>query len=407
MHTNKENIKLKICFLSQEFSKNCNGGVCKYTYEIAHALADLDNEVYVITHSKKDYEHEYRDKNVSVHAVVPQSIDFLGLSDGMNVSRKNLSYSYSACIKLLDLIDEYGIQIVEAPLWDAEGFIFSLVKQIPLVIRLETPLFKVAEIQKWQITRDLKFANWMEGETVRLADKAIAISKDIGKLISNHHNIYKERIEMCPLGIELPDKNLLISDQKKNGFNILFVGRLEKRKGVETLFKAIPMVLEIVPSTQFYLVGMDTNFVPTGESYKKYLIENLDKIFHENVKFVGYVDDMELKTYYKNCDLFVAPSLYESFGLIYLEAMAWGKPVIGCNIGGIPEIVEDGKDGILIKPGDENELARAITKLLTELELRVKMGENGRKKVEGNFSTKKMAEKTYSIYKSIINDDNL
>ncbi|MCG7848372.1 MAG: glycosyltransferase, partial [ANME-2 cluster archaeon] len=75
--------KLKICLLSQEFSKNCNGGVCRYTYDLAHALAELGNEVHVVTHSKKDHEYEYRTENVYVHAIIPQSIDFLGLSNDM------------------------------------------------------------------------------------------------------------------------------------------------------------------------------------------------------------------------------------------------------------------------------------------------------------------------------------
>lgn len=402
MHTNKENIKLKICFLSQEFSKNCNGGVCRYTYDLSHALAESGNEVHVITRSEKKCEYEYKDGKVFVHKIIPELVNFINIPEDMNVSKKNLSYSYSACLKLLNLIDNFGIQIVEAPLWDSEGFVFSLVKSIPLVIRLETPLFKVAEIQKWQITKDLKLANWMEGETARRADKTIAISRDIGTLIGSHHNISEERIDLCPLGIEVPDKNLLTSGNKESGFNVLFVGRLEKRKGVETLFNALPMVLEKVPDTQFCLVGADTNLAPDGGSYKKYLLKNLDKKFHKNVKFIGYVDDMELKTYYKDCDLFVAPSLFESFGLIFLEAMAWGRPVIGCNIGGIPEIVEDGKDGILVQPDNENTLTDAIIKLLTDKDMRVKMGVCGRKKVEEEFSTKKMAENTYTIYKLIL-----
>jgi len=396
------NKNLKIALLSQEFSKNCNGGVCRYTYDLAHALAESGNEVHVITRSEKNYEYEYEESGVFIHKIIPELVNFINLPEDVNVSKKNLSYSYSACLKLLNLIDNFGIQIAEAPLWDSEGFVFSLVKSIPLIIRLETPLFKVAEIQNWQITKDLKLANWMEGETARKADKTIAISKDIGTLIGSHHNISEERIDLCPLGIEVPDENLLISDQKKNGFNILFVGRLEKRKGVETLFNALPMVLEKIPDTQFYLVGADTNLAPDGGSYKKYLLKNLDKKFHKNVKFIGYVDDMELKTYYNDCDLFVAPSLYESFGLIFLEAMAWGKPVIGCNIGGIPEIVEDGNDGILIQPDDEKSLADAIIKLLTDKYLRVKMGVCGRKKVENSFSMEKMTEITYNIYKRLI-----
>lgn len=395
------NDKLKIALLSQEFSKNCNGGVCRYTYDLAHALAEFGNEVHVVTKSKND--REYMDNKVFVHEISPENISFLDIPKGFNISKKNLSHTYSASMKLLGLIEQFGIQIVEAPLWDAEGFVFSLIKPIPLVIRLETPLFKVAEIQQWPITKDLRFANWMEGEAVRRADRAIAISKDIGSLIGRHHNILNEHIELCPLGIELPDENQLSVNPKDNNLNILFVGRLEKRKGIETLFKAIPVVLDKLQDTQFYIVGKDTDLAPDGGSYKQYLLKNLDKKYHGNVKFIGYVNDTELKNYYKNCDLFVAPSLYESFGLIFLEAMAWGKPVIGCKIGGVPEIVEDGKDGILIQPDNENALAGAIIKLINEEETRIKMGMDGRRKIEHILSIKNFAERTYNIYKNIIN----
>lgn len=393
---------LKVAFLSQEFSKNCNGGVCRYTYDLAHALAELGNEVHVITKSEINRDYGYRDGDVFVHEIVPESMDFLDLPEAMHISHKNLSYSYAAALKLLELLDTVDIQIVEAPLWDGEGFVFSLVNPIPLVIRLETPLFKVAEIQGWHITKDLKLVNWMEGETLRGAEKAIAISEDIGTVISTHHNIAQEKIELCPLGIEIPDERLLSRDKKKKVLDVLFVGRLEKRKGIETLFKAIPIVLEEVPDAQFHIVGKDTNLAPNGGSYREFLLQNLGKEYHKNVRFVGYVDDNELKDFYRNCDIFVAPSLYESFGLIYLEAMAWGKAVIGCNVGGVPEIVEDGETGILIPPEDVNALAEAIINLKDE-KLRAKMGENGRRILKNDFSNKIMAENTYKIYRDVIN----
>ncbi len=407
MQTLHNEQKLKICFLSQEFSKNCSGGICRYTYDLAHAMAESGNEVHVITRSEQNREHEYRDDKVIVHEIIPEQIDFLVLPENMQISQKNLTYSYSVCLKLLNLIDKFGIQIVEAPLWDAEGFVFSLIKNIPLVVRIETPLFKVAEIHGWKITKDLKLANWMEGEAARRADMVIAISKDIGTLIRNHHAVQNEKIELCPLGIDLPDNKWLSSDQKKSSFNVLFVGRLEKRKGIETLFKAIPSVLEKLPDTEFNIVGKDTDLSPDGGSYRKYLLKTLDKKHHSNIKFAGYLDDIELKKYYKNCSIFVAPSLYESFGLIFLEAMAWGKPVIGCNTGGIPEIIDDGKNGILIQPDDKKALADAIIKLITDGEVRAKMGMAGRKKVEIDFSIRKMTERTFEIYKNIISHTNI
>lgn len=393
------NKHIKICLLSQEFSNNCNGGVCRYTYDLANGLAKMGNEVHVISRSEKDYGYEYKDGNVFVHRIVSASMESLPI--GLTISKKNLSYSYSAWSKLRELKKRFGIQIVEAPLWDAEGFVLSLVKNILFVVRIETPLFKVAEIQGWQHTTDQKIANWMEGETARRADKVITISKAIGALISENHRIAQERMELCPLGIEIPDENSLLINRKTDILSILFVGRLEKRKGIDTLFKAIPLIVDKVPNARFIIVGKDTNLSMGGGSYKDYLLDNLDKNYHNKVTLTGYVDNNELSEFYRQCDIFVAPSLYESFGLIYLEAMAWGKPVIGCRIGGIPEVIEDGVTGILVPPEDEVSLANAIIRIVKE-DLIEDFGRNGRKRVENNFTINKMVKNTCKIYKDVI-----
>jgi hypothetical protein len=397
--------KLKIVLLSQEYSKNCNGGICRYTYDLAHGLAELGNTVHVISKTETEKEYNYVDENVFVHKINPVDTKFLSLTSIDGVSDKNIAYSYAVCLKLLELVESEVIDIVEAPLWDAEGFVFSLVKNIPLVIRIETPLFKVAEIQNWEITRDLKIANWMEGEAVRRADKVITISAGIGNLIRDRHHISQDNMVLCPLGIELPIEHLLMQNNDKTFLNILFVGRLEKRKGIEILFKSIPYVVDKLSDVIFTIVGKDTNSSPVGGSYKKYLLDTLDKKYHKNVDFIGFVTDDKLKEYYSKCTIFVAPSLYESFGLIYLEAMAWGKPVIGCSVGGVPEVIDDGETGLLIPPNDEQSLADAIIRLLTNNELRVQIGRNALKKMKSDFSKETMAMKSMQIFKSTIENN--
>lgn len=387
---------LKVCFLSQEFSKDCGGGICRYTYDIAHGLADMGCEVHVIRKSDRPNDYDSMDGKVFVHSIAPTDPGFLELSDDMAISKKNISYSYSVAIKLLEVIGKYGIQIVEAPLWDAESFAFSLVKSVPLVVRLETPMFKVAEIEHWPVTRDIRLANWIEGEAARRADRVIAISRNIGSMIEKQHGLKKGDISLCPLGIAYPDMDM-ITDQKDHTHVALFVGRLEKRKGIETLFEAIPDIVEVIPDARFNIIGSDTASADGG-SYKNYLLGRLDKKYHKNVHLIGYVDANRLSEYYRDCDVFVAPSLYESFGLIYIEAMAWRKPVIGCAVGGVPEVVRDGETGLLIKPDEQKELAKALIKLLSDNDLRIGMGKKGRMLVKEEFSVNKMVEHTYKIY---------
>src|SRR5262249_24343982 len=85
-----------------------------------------------------------------------------------------------------------------------------------------------------------------------------------------------------------------------------------------------------------------------------------------------------LDSFYRDCTVFTAPSRYESFGLIYLEAMRWGKPVVACCAGGVPEVVRDGETGLLVPPGDAAALEAALSRLLADADLRTKMGSGAR-----------------------------
>ena len=115
------------------------------------------------------------------------------------------------------------------------------------------------------------------------------------------------------------------------------------------------------------------------------------------------MSDAEVTRHLQSADVFVAPSLYESFGLVFLEAMRWGTPVIGTKAGGIPEIIKDGESGLLVPPGDHAELAAAIASLLNDRQKRLRLGESGRRRVEEEFSATTMAKRTLDFYSSVVN----
>jgi len=391
--------RLRVCLTSSEYRKDCTGGVCRYTYDLAHELARRGHEVHVLTASGTA---DTRDGDVYVHTVRPANVDFLSLPDDMPVTKKNLAYSYALALKLDDLVREYGLDLVEFPLWDAEGFVYALDPGIPVCVRLQTPLYKVVEIEGRRMTDDLSFADFMEGEALRRSGRTIAISVGIGGLIGSHHGVPADHISLCRLGIPVPGERLIRRDRARKGLKVLFVGRLEARKGIVTLIDAIPGVLGAVGNVQFQVVGSDTSTSPTGGSFREYLEQRIDPRYQHHVEFSGFVGEDRLAGYYRDCDLFVAPSLYESFGIIYLEAMAWGKPVIGCCVGGVPEIVDDGNTGILVLPNDPVALATAITKILTDDALRERMGTEARRWVETRFSSGAMAENTIAIYRDML-----
>ena len=102
--------------------------------------------------------------------------------------------------------------------------------------------------------------------------------------------------------------------------------------------------------------------------------------------FHGRVEEDTLRAFYRNCDVFVAPSRYESFGLVFLEAMMFGKPVIACDAGGTPEVITHGVTGLLAKPGDPITLAAALETLLTDSAMRREMGAAARSDYELRFT---------------------
>src|SRR5262249_20345208 len=142
--------------------------------------------------------------------------------------------------------------------------------------------------------------------------------------------------------------------------NLLFVGRLERRKGVDTLLEALVPVLREVPDLVATLAG-DSDIPGEGGTTCRSAFEaGPGRELGDRVRFVGRVGDGELAAYYAGCDLLVVPSRYESFGLVLLEGMMMGKPVIAGDAGGMRYIVEDGGTGLRFTPGDASALAAAV-----------------------------------------------
>ena len=121
--------------------------------------------------------------------------------------------------------------------------------------------------------------------------------------------------------------------------------------------------------------------------YRPYLQELADEMgVSDQVLFVGEKSDDDLKAYYRNADVFAMPSRQEGFGIVFLEAMAFGKPVIGGNHGGTPEVVIDRETGFLVDYGDVDAVASCIIRLLSDQELCTRMGEAGQRRVEENYT---------------------
>jgi hypothetical protein len=150
------------------------------------------------------------------------------------------------------------------------------------------------------------------------------------------------------------------------------------------------------------LIGADRPHCPGGRTHAQYLADDFPAEARRRVQLLGRLPQPQVDRWLQRADIFVAPSLYESFGLIFPEAMRWGTPVIGTRVGGIPEIVTDGETGLLVEPQQPHELAQAIVRLLTNCDLRQRLGVAGRKHVEAHFAADKMARANAELYAEVV-----
>jgi phosphatidylinositol alpha-mannosyltransferase len=228
----------------------------------------------------------------------------------------------------------------------------------------------------------------------------IAVSRPASVYINKH---FPSTYEIIPNGIDLnrfsPERALL-PELKDDKINILFVGRLEKRKGLEYLIKAYRLIKPDCPNCRLIVVGPGNR---TRHKYEKEIAE----MGLSDVIFTGNVDYEMLPRYYKTADIFVAPATgHESFGIILLEAMATGKPVVASNISGYASVITDGSEGILVPPKQEVPLAQAIRILMQNSDLRGQMGQKGLQ-TASNFGWDKVSRRVMDYYTKILISKNI
>jgi glycosyltransferase involved in cell wall biosynthesis len=187
-----------------------------------------------------------------------------------------------------------------------------------------------------------------------------------------------------------------------DGLLVGTVGRLRPWKGQDRFLRSMARVAHVLPSARFLVVGGAIFDVQDGYP------ERLSRLAAElgiadRVTFTGQLADV--RTAFAAMDLFVHPGDPEPFGLVNLEAMATGKPVVAFAHGALPEIVLDGATGLLVPPGDEEALAGAVIELLGDPHRRSAMGKAGRARVEAHFSAQRMADQVGSALGAVLGPD--
>jgi len=212
---------------------------------------------------------------------------------------------------------------------------------------------------------------WYLDRWIRKLDGRITVSQVALRYVNTY---FPAEYKIIPNGVDTQhfNKDVKPIDKFMDGkINILFVGRLEKRKGFTHLLEAYRMIKPQVPNCRLIQVG-------PGARYRKRYEKRARKYGLTDVHFTGYASYKDLPRYYKTADVVCFPATgRESQGIVLMEAMSVGRPIIATNIEGYNSVLTDGVEGIAVPPKDEQKLAEAILKLINDKPLREQMGERG------------------------------
>ncbi len=402
---------MRICLISREFPPDTGwGGVGAYTYQTSRALAKKGHEVEVIALKGSSGGNPSREtvieNGVTVHRVDWESaLDELNLMlVGVPSSHYVLKSGIALWRRFLEIHSAKPFDIVEAPEHLGAGVFHASTKVAPLLTTLHTPhsKFVTQNLHSAAPSFDNRIICLLERLSILHSDVVASPSNDLARFVSNDCGYAFESIELIRNPVDTtifrPEgPNSIESDRTK----VLFVGRLEERKGVQHLAQAIPIVLNRINDVEFIFVGADTNTAPQLRSMKSY-IQSLLKGHEDCIRFIPHVELSDMPNYYRSADICVIPSLYDNAPYTCIEALASGKPVIVSSAGGTKEYVVEGETGIMVEAGNSEDLANAILKLASQKELRTAFGTRAREFAETNLGLDLYAEEKLRLYQLAI-----
>lgn len=397
--------RLRLCFVSQELPSAPSGGIGVWVWTLARQLASLGHDITIVSSTSGHATYEFVE---GCWVDRTPTFDFTERYDpdlsSLPWRVRNNAYRVLDAVQRLEAREPFDM--VFAPIWDVEGIGLLRTRRGLNAVTLHTPLKAVIRTSPgWRpneayLRRDAEPIFAAESELAARADLVLANSRGIVDEINQLYGVRipEECLHIVPHGIdhlELPS----VSKRGPSTFKrVLFVGRFEGRKGIDLLLAAAPEILTRHPDALLDLCG-DANIpMSDGRTYLDAFRERWrGASWLERVIVRGWVSPDELLEAYASCDVFVAPSRFESFGLIYLEAMRFAKPVIALDIGGAREMIRNGENGMLVKGEDPPSLAKAIVKLLSDLALRERLGQAGRKIFLARFTADAMARAVEEI----------
>jgi glycogen synthase len=393
---------LSVALVSREYPPFFGGGIGTYARWIVPALNNAGIRVHVVTQTYDNLRARIETDGLTTIHRVP-----IGGGRG-GWTNTALSFSNGVGRIVSKLCRTGQIDIVEYAECEAAGCVPMLLssssQQIPSVVQLHTPseqLYMLRSLSKKRVDLSLSLYFHAERMALRLCDSVLAPSQFIADWAHAHYGLGS-----CPDVIPyatgvLPDPPPPASDD--GPLHVLYIGRIEPRKGVESLFHAWRQVAKRCPDVELHLAGADTSGAPDGGSMKMYLLEMLDDEERSRVRFLGRLSAEALNTEYAKASLCVIPSLWENFPNTCIESMSHARAVLVGDQGGMQEMIGESIAGRTFHAGDEQDLQSKLIEMINEG--RGKLSERGkeaRKRIEWMCEPKRIAELRIDHYRNVI-----
>lgn len=287
--------------------------------------------------------------------------------------------------RLQSLIGDLDPDLVHSAFWNMWGTPgLGLCAPVPLVTTVHDVSRHPGDDSWWKNPSVLLPLQW------RWADQVIVHSQsDRQKLIAKHCR-QPESVHVIPIGVFDFYRAWAHADAAERENSILFFGRIWGYKGLQHLIAAEPLITKKVPDARIVIAGQGEPFRP----YRQAMV-NPEHFEVRNRR----IANKEVAQLFQSASVVVLPYIEASQTGVVPIAYAFGKPVVATHVGGIPEVVDHGKTGLLVPPGDPSALAKAIVTLLLDRPARLRMGRRAREKAEGALSWPKIAEKTLHVYR--------
>ncbi len=391
---------MNVLLLSWEYPPRIVGGLGTHVHKLATNLVRHGVNIHVVTKDVPDAPDYEFSEGVHIHRVplyppeIPQE-DWVPWT---------LQFNVALLEKAVPLINERigKVHVIHAHDWLVAHAAIALkhAYRIPLVATIHATEYgrhqghlpgtmqKIIHQVEWWLTfesvRTICCSNYMRDEVLKIFE------------------LPRDKVDVIPNGIALDEFRMDVATSRirrkyleQNERMVLFVGRLVYEKGVQTVIEAMPQVLEEIPGVKFLVVG-------TGPHARKLVAMTEESGLDHQVKFLGYVDSKTLIGFYKCADLTVVPSLYEPFGMVVLEAMVAGSPVIVADTGGLKEIVVHEATGLKFTPGDPASLAEAMIRVLNDSQLSSRLTSDARKFIGDRYDWARISVSTIEVYEKAI-----